>query len=351
MNKKIRIAVVGLGWVAQNRHIPAILKNKSFELIGLVDKNEQKASEICKKYSLTNYAGDRDLNSIDWMKNVDAITIATPPSEHARIAVAAAGMGKHVLTEKPLAMSKDEAQTMKMAAQDNKTILAIVHNFQFSKSFLRLKEDMQQGRLGDLHSIHARQFGNPGRRLPSWYETLPFGLFFDESPHLFYLIRALSPTTLRLLMSTAYPGAGGMNTPAQMSIKYESFSEGRRIPVTVDLDFESALSEWHVMVTGSKGMAIVDIFRDIYIYLPNDGIHGAKEVIRTSLYATIAHWSQHFTSGIQHLAGNLDYGNNEVFLRFSNAINNGSLPDGISAEDALAVHAMQVQAIESCKFI
>jgi hypothetical protein len=74
------------------------------------------------------------------------------------------------------------------------------------------------------------------------------------------------------------------------------------------------------MAFGEKGLGIVDVFRDIYIALPNDGGHDTTNVLRTSLVATGQHWLQHVTSGIPHLTGRLSYGNDEVFDRLARGI-------------------------------
>ncbi len=71
---------------------------------------------------------------------------------------------------------------------------------------------------------------------------------------------------------------------------------------------------------GEKGVALLDIFRDIYLRLPNDGAHGALSILRTSLAATGQHMLQYIPNGLSLLRGRLDYGNDEVFSRFAKAI-------------------------------
>jgi scyllo-inositol 2-dehydrogenase (NADP+) len=100
------------------------------------------------------------------------------------------------------------------------------------------------------------------------------------------------------------------------------------------------------MVFGEKRLAIVDVFRDIYISLPNDGAHGTAKVLRTSVVATAQHWWQHVTSGIPHLTGRLAYGNDEVFARFGRAISGDPAAlDPISGTRALGVLKLQHEII------
>ena len=110
--------------------------------------------------------------------------------------------------------------------------------------------------------------------------------------------------------------------------------------------FESPVSEWHVTVLGDRAMGDVDVFRDIYVRLPNDGEHATMDVLRTSLTATWSHWRQHLTRGPLHLAGRLLYGNDEVFARFHAAATGAVPPQGIGADDALAVLEMQHEIVE-----
>jgi predicted dehydrogenase len=202
-----------------------------------------------------------------------------------------------------------------------------------------------------VRGLIATQYGNPGRRLPSWYEQLPLGLFYDESPHLLYLLRRLSPGPLRLLSCEVFPSTTGKVTPALIHAQYAGGSEADRIPVTLSLHFESPISEWHVSVLGDEAFGDVDVFRDIYVRLPNDGEHDTFSVFRTSLAATWGHWSQHVTKGPQHLTGTLRYGNDEVFGRFHRAVMTGSPPIGISGQDALDVLRMQHHIVEQCRVL
>jgi predicted dehydrogenase len=255
--------------------------------------------------------------------------------------------GKHVITEKPFAMTVAEGAELVALAEREGRCLAIVHNFQFASSTERLLEDMASGQLGTIRSIVAFQWGNPNRRLPIWFEQLPTGLFFDESPHLLYLVRRLAPSPLRLVHVDSCPSTIGSRTPASIDVSYRASVNGSDIPVTVSCRFEAPLSEWHVAVLGDKAAGIVDVFRDIYLHLPNDGRHVTSTVLRTSWRATLMHWARHVVNGPLHLTGRLLYGNKTVFQRFAHAIGAGVPPRDISGEDALAVLKMQHAIIDA----
>ena len=345
----IRVAAIGLGWVAQNRHLPALDRLSRFEVVGVVDRREGRAADTAAGRRYRHHACTATLGDVDWLDQVDAVTIATAPMAHHALAAEALALGKHVLTEKPFTMTVAEGADLvaRAAAADRR--LAIVHNFQFARSTARLFADLAAGRLGTITGIDAVQFGNPARRLPDWCEDLPFGLFYDESPHLLYLLRAVAGD-IALTRALTVRSRTGLATPARVEAWFTGGPGG--CPVRLSCNFESPVSEWYLMVAGTDGYGIVDIFRDIYVRLPNDGLHDTARVVRTSVVATMQHWLQHATSGIPHLTGRLSYGNDELFDRFGRGIagDDGALAP-ISADAAQAILTLQHAIIDRAEDI
>lgn len=335
----LKIAAVGLGWVAQNRHLPVMGRSARFDVVGVVDRAPGRAKNIAERRGYRRHSTAASLSEVDWLDEVDAITVATAPMAHFALISEALARGKHVLTEKPFTMAPDEGATLLEMATASKQCLAIVHNFQFARSTRRLLFDISSGKLGTIRGVDAVQFGNPMRRLPEWCEQLPFGLFYDESPHLLYLLRAVAGETT-LARSFVMPSRTGLNTPSRVEAWFRSKTAA--YPIRLSCAFESPISEWYLMVSGSRAMGIVDIFRDIYVILPQDGVHDTMRVLRTSALATLQHWLQHLTSGIPHLTGKLAYGNDELFDRFARAVGGDqSAIDPIGPEAAQSILALQ----------
>jgi predicted dehydrogenase len=340
----MRIAAVGLGWVTLHRHLPAIRRSGSLRLAGVVDRRPGHAAQVARSLGAPrSHEGER-LSAIPWLEEIDAFSIGTNPHTHAALIREALELGRHVITEKPFTLQAHEGEALVRLARERGRTLAVVHNFQFARSMQRLLEDLRSGAYGELRFIHAQQLGNPLRRLPAWHEELPLGLFYDESPHMFYLLRALAPQPLQFLGAHVHSSTLGKATPAWIAARYAAGPN--RIPVKLDMAFEAPLSEWHVSVAGERFFGDVDVFRDIYVRLPNDGAHTAWPVLRTSIAATWSHWLQHLLSGPGHLTGRLAYGNDEVFRRFADAAERAVDPGGIGPEDALAVLRMQHEVIE-----
>ena len=315
------------------RRVPGI------KVVGVIDRHPGRASEVARREGIELYHEGETLGAIPWLGDVDAFSIGTSPFAHAALVREALELGRHVITEKPFTLRPGEAEALIGLARSRKRTLAIVHNFQFSRSMRALLADLRAGRLGEPRFISALQLGNPARRLPAWHEELPLGLYYDESPHMLYLLRALAPAPLRLLRAEVHRSTRGLATPAWLSAHY--CAGPASLPVKLNMAFESPLSEWHVTVGAERALADVDVFRDIYVRVPNDGAHTAWPVLRSSLAVTAGHWLQHLVSGPGHLAGTLLYGNEEVFRRFAEAAVSAADPAEIGAEDALAVLRMQ----------
>jgi predicted dehydrogenase len=305
----VRVACVGAGWVTRERHLPALKGDPRVSLVGVVDTHLERAEAVARSFGLSHWGVS--LNE-GWLAGVDCITIGTPPPAHAGLIGEALDRGWHCLCEKPLALPAVEAAALVDRANGAGRVLAVVHNFQFSRAGGRLFDLIESGRLGTLESAYGFQLSNPKRRLPDWYRGLPGGLFLDEAPHLLYLFR-------RVL---------GHLTPRSVDARLDG-SEIRDLSATFEHDtiwaslsmgFGASVSEWQFVVVGSRAVAALDVFRDILIVLPNDGSHRARDILRSSARLVAGHVGGVASSGVRVVGRRLLYGNDEVVGRFLDAV-------------------------------
>ena len=108
--KKLRWGVIGAGGIADRRAIPGLMKCDNAELVAVMELDLQVSRDLCEKYHAKR-AYDKEL---DLLKDpeVDAVYIASPVKFHAEQAKMAADHGKHILIEKPLAMTSAEGQSI-----------------------------------------------------------------------------------------------------------------------------------------------------------------------------------------------------------------------------------------------
>ena len=253
----LRVAVVGLGWVGTHRHLPLLRASPDVQVVGVVDHSAARVDAARTAFRVPHGAAADDPSGVPWLDQVDAVTIATPPSAHDMLARAYLLAGKDVLLEKPMALEVDAASALAELASSRGRVLAVVHNFQFARSTLRLRRLLAAGKLGEVRALWGAQLSNPQRRLPDWYESLPLGLFYDESPHFFYLVRSLLGAQPQLDMAHLVPDPGGRHTPAAITLLMRAGS----VPVQIAMNFQSPVSEWHFALIGSERMAIISAAR------------------------------------------------------------------------------------------
>jgi len=156
----VRYGVVGCGAIAQRRHIPECVHNTNSSLAALCDPNATRIEEISKAYGgvakcYTDYA--------EMLKDaeIDAVVVAGPNSLHASQTIAALEAGKHVLVEKPMATTREDAKAMMAAAKKTGKYLMIGLNQRLMPAHKRAKEILDSGRLGRVLAFRTA-FQHPG---------------------------------------------------------------------------------------------------------------------------------------------------------------------------------------------
>jgi len=151
--KNVSVGLVGVGAAAQVIHIPAIKKTEGVELMALCDRDREKTSRVAQKFQIPKtYTRLDELLADD---EIDAIDICTPNFLHAPMATAALEAEKHVLCERPLARSGEEAAAMVKAAKkaDRVLMCAVQHRFRPDAQLLRTF--VQKGDLGEIFFAKA----------------------------------------------------------------------------------------------------------------------------------------------------------------------------------------------------
>lgn len=156
---QIRIGIIGYGYwgpnLARNFH-----QLPDARLVACADSDETRRAEAGRLYPLQQVAADyRELLA---NPTLDALVIATPAHSHFGIVRAALEAGKHVLVEKPLAMSSAEARALIESARRSDRVLMVGHTFEFNPAVLRIKELLDEGALGELFYVYSNRV-NLGR--------------------------------------------------------------------------------------------------------------------------------------------------------------------------------------------
>ncbi|GAE36387.1 Gfo/Idh/MocA family protein [Halalkalibacter akibai] len=155
---KIKVAVIGCGSIAKYRHIPEYAANPNVEFVAFCDFNKELASEYAEIYGANAYTDYEELLANE---QVDAVSVCTQNVDHAKVSIAAANSGAHVLCEKPMATSLEEAEAMIKAAYENKVYLMIGHNQRLMPPHVKAKEILDSGKLGKVLTFKTT-FGHGG---------------------------------------------------------------------------------------------------------------------------------------------------------------------------------------------
>ncbi len=154
----LKVGVIGCGSIAKFRHLPEYYANKKVEIVAVCDIVADRCEKMATQYSAKAFT---DYKEVLKLEEIDAISVCLPNYLHAPVSIDALNAGKHVLCEKPMATSKNEAVAMINAANINEKTLMIAHNQRFVASHQTAKQIIDSGKLGKIHSFKTT-FGHPG---------------------------------------------------------------------------------------------------------------------------------------------------------------------------------------------
>ena len=172
----IRVGIIGCGKIAQVRHIPEYVANPHAEIRGFYDLNTKRAQELAEKYGGKAYDSYEALLADP---DIDAVSVCAANHVHAEISIAALKAGKHVLCEKPMAISLEECEAMVQAAKDSGKYLMIGQNQRLAKAHSKARELIASGAIGKVLTFRTI-FGHGG---PETWSIDPGSnvWFFDRS--------------------------------------------------------------------------------------------------------------------------------------------------------------------------
>ena len=183
-----RIGIVGCGNIAPT-HIKALQNIKKYNVVSVCDISKEKAEVLANKYNIPKAYTDFSL--MLQQEKLDIVDILTPPQVHAAQSIEAMEAGCHVVVEKPMCESVEEADQMIKAAKINNVKLSVVHSFLFTPGIRKALNAVKQGKIGDLLWVDTIVSIYPLLKwkkymYKTWYEDLHGGVFGEIIPHGLY---------------------------------------------------------------------------------------------------------------------------------------------------------------------
>lgn len=154
--RKVRFAVVGLGYFAQNAVLPAFAHAKKHAtLAALVSGDARKLKKLAKRYDVARTAGYDEFDQLCSSGEIDAVYLSVPNHKHREYAERAAKHGIHVLIEKPMAVTEEDCEAIAAACRVGNAKLMVAYRLHFEEGNLHAAELVRKGKLGDARMFHA----------------------------------------------------------------------------------------------------------------------------------------------------------------------------------------------------
>ncbi|MCD7933007.1 MAG: Gfo/Idh/MocA family oxidoreductase [Tannerellaceae bacterium] len=190
----INWGIIGCGAVCEWKSGPAFYKTQHSRLVAVMRRDMEKAKDFAARHQVPRYYTDANLLIHD--PEVNAIYIATPPDSHKEYAIRAMQAGKAVYIEKPMALNYQECLEMVQVAEETGQKLFVAHYRRSQDYFLKVKELVSKGIIGDLVMVSMQYFrpANNDDKDPDrqpWRlqkEIAGGGYFYDLAPHMLDIV-------------------------------------------------------------------------------------------------------------------------------------------------------------------
>lgn len=290
----MKIGLVGCG-VAIEHHLPALRSVPDVQDLWFCDKNESQARKAMKMWGKGGMTGT-DFDRLLEKPKPDVVHICTPPATHATFAIRALEAGCHVLLEKPMATSIEDAMRILKARDKSKRMLCMMHNHLFDPPITRVRQLIESGALGELiygegiYFLDTEKMVEEKMHKPDhWAYTLESGLAGEYTPHTIYLLQSFFGPSQELQLMH-----GTVGSPMEDGLLSKSFA--------IQLRFDKAFGRILMMDRMPYGHFSIDIYGTCAAaHINMMDLTFRIERIRSSLPLTAARMESTLEQGMQSL--------------------------------------------------
>jgi predicted dehydrogenase len=199
LQEKLNLAIVGCGVIAQT-HLSVLKKLNSVKVVAVCDTDEKKAIETSKKWRIDHYYSD--FQKMLSNEDISILSILTPPSSHAFLAIEATKHGINLVIEKPLTMTTKDADSIINALHGSDAKMAVVYHWLFSKVMLKSLSLIREQEIGEVLNVSVKYVHNakndPMASNPNhWCHRILGGRFGEMLPHPIYILQSILGNNLR----------------------------------------------------------------------------------------------------------------------------------------------------------
>ena len=192
---KLRGAIVGYGFIMQEGHAAGYRQRADVDIVAIADVAEERRAAARADWPEARIYDDYQALLDGEGGRLDFVDVATPPADHAAVTLAGLDRGLHVLCEKPLAASIDEARAMLRGAARAERVVYPCHNYRHAPVIKAVRAILDSGRIGKVHLVTLQTFRNTHAKgvagfRPDWRRERRLsggGIAMDHGSHTFYL--------------------------------------------------------------------------------------------------------------------------------------------------------------------
>jgi len=276
----VRYGLLSTAQIGLNAHLPASYESKNSEITSVSSRTAARAEEVAKERNIPRWFGSYEEQLAD--PDTDAIINSLPNGMHAEWTIKAAEAGKHILCEKPLAVSADECQRMIDAANANNVVLVEAFTHRWNPHLRMARKLIAEGAIGDIQTIDSALCFNIAEPEGNvrFSQELAGGALWDAGCYAVYATRfVMSAEPVQVLGMSHDSGNWGIDTTFSGSMKFANGAIGN-ITTNMQQPFRCFIT-----IDGSKGrIEIPGMFEDSgpIIIKRGDGRNGEKtETIAT----------------------------------------------------------------------
>ncbi|MBA3873758.1 MAG: Gfo/Idh/MocA family oxidoreductase [Anaerolineae bacterium] len=178
----LKAAVIGVGSIGQN-HARVYREMDGAQLVGVADANPGNAAKIGNRLNVPFYS---DVEKLLEEQKPDLVSISVPTSLHFSVGMDMIGRGLHVLVEKPITSTLEQAEELVAAAKKKGVMLAVGHIERFNPAVMELRRRLREGMLGKVYQIHTQRLSPYPSRIQD------AGVVIDLASHDIDLMRYLT---------------------------------------------------------------------------------------------------------------------------------------------------------------
>lgn len=248
---KALVGVVGTGYIAQSRHLPAYKDEQLAKIQAICDLDHRRAWRIAKTHKIPCVY--RTLEEMLSKEALDIVDICSPASTHAPLAIQALKQGVNVIVEKPMAMDFESAKQVYEVAKSSKKKYTVVQNYRFMQEYKILKTAVKRGQLGRVDAIYGF-FDSPSTGFTDQFRPeYKHGILFETGIHDVDIARDLLGEVVSAETIMTQKSLDG-HAHAVISI----LEHGNNAVSMLRLSFKAATPAHRLEVNGSKIRAFLD---------------------------------------------------------------------------------------------